>query len=92
MKKLPKNTPETIFLDLGFESDNTDKEDFNECDEVTWSETNATGDGIEFVRKDVYEKKVSQKLEYEKRYWEAMELLYDSHIIDRPITHDFRHC
>lgn len=48
-----KNVPEIIYLDLGFGP--SDIVDFNECSDVTWSKDNATGNGVEFIRKDVAE-------------------------------------
>jgi len=48
-----KNIPERIYLDLGFEPSEDD--DFNVCDDVTWSKDNATGNGVEYVRKDIAE-------------------------------------
>lgn len=42
--------PERIFLDIGF--DPTDEISFKELSDVTWSEDNASGHGVEYVRKD----------------------------------------
>jgi len=44
-----KNLPEKIYLDLGFTPDMVT--DFNDLKQVTWSKDNATGEGIEYVRK-----------------------------------------
>jgi len=52
---LPKNTPETIYLDLG-----TECNDFNDLTDVTWSKDNATGKGVEYIRKDIAEQKAKE--------------------------------
>jgi len=53
-----KNIPKEIYLDLGFKADEND--DFENCDQVTWSKDNATGNGIRYVHesqlKEMYEK------------------------------------
>ena len=44
--------PERIFLDLGFDLSDENDLSFKELSDVTWSEDNATGYGIEYVRVD----------------------------------------
>lgn len=44
-----KNLPSKIYLDLG----TPDADDFSDLKQVTWSKDNASGEGIEYVRKDL---------------------------------------
>lgn len=53
MNNLPKNTPKSIYLDLGYKP--APGEDFNDLTDVTWSESNATGNGVKYIRGDVVE-------------------------------------
>lgn len=46
-----KNIPNRIFLDVGYQHSDLD-EDFNDLNEVTWSEDNDSGYGIEYVLKE----------------------------------------
>jgi transglutaminase-like putative cysteine protease len=49
--KVVSTAPKRIWLDLGFDP-HEDEISFHELHEVTWSENNATGYGIEYVRVD----------------------------------------
>lgn len=57
-----KNLPEKIYLDLGESIENI--EDFDSRNKVTWSVDNATGVGIEYVRKDVAEEMAKDFVKY----------------------------
>ena len=43
------NEPKSIFLDVNAQ------EDFNEQREATWSSDNATGKGVQYIRRDLTE-------------------------------------
>lgn len=49
-----KTAPERIWLDIGFDPSDEDEISFNELVDATWSQDNATGYGIEYVRADIY--------------------------------------
>jgi radical SAM superfamily enzyme len=57
-----ENVPEKIYLDLGRNCPNDC--DFNELSQVTWSQDNATGNGIEFTRSDIAEQMAKEFAEY----------------------------
>ena len=46
------SAPERIWLDLGFNPYEDDVH-FSRLHDLTWSQNNATGDGIEYVRADL---------------------------------------
>lgn len=57
-----ENVPEKIYLDLGRNCPNDC--DFNELSQVTWSQDNATENGIKFTRSDIAEKMAKEFAEY----------------------------
>jgi radical SAM superfamily enzyme len=61
-----ENVPEKIYLDLGFDCPNDC--DFNELSQVTWSQDNATGNGIEFTRSDIAEQMAKEFAEFVRNY------------------------
>lgn len=50
--KVVSTAPERIWLDLGFDPTDEDDISFHDFVDTTWSEDNATGYGIEYVRAD----------------------------------------
>ena len=62
MNNLPKNTPKSIYLDLGYKP--APAEDFNDLTDVTWSESNATGNGVKYIRGDVADKLAKDATEF----------------------------
>lgn len=50
------SAPERIWLDLGF-NPHEDDVHFSRLHDLTWSQNNATGDGIEYVRADLAARK-----------------------------------
>jgi hypothetical protein len=50
--KIVSTAPERIWLDLGFDPTDEDDISFHDLVDTTWSEDNATGYGIEYVRAD----------------------------------------
>ena len=50
--KVVSTAPDRIWLDLGFDPQDEAEISFRELHDVTWSEDNASGNGIEYVRAD----------------------------------------
>ena len=50
--KVVRTAPERIWLDLGFDPSDEDEISFGDLVDATWSNDNATGYGIEYVRAD----------------------------------------
>lgn len=69
MSKYPKHTPTRIFLVMGDE-DVTNKDDFLELEEITWSFEKVFKTDIEYVRKDLYDalKRKLEKVESDSSY------------------------
>ena len=51
--KVVSTAPAKIWLDLGFDPQDEDEVSFDDLIDVTWSEDNATGYGIQYVRVDI---------------------------------------
>ena len=52
MAKVVSTAPDRIWLDLGFDPQDEYEVIFHELHDVTWSQDNASGNGIEYVRAD----------------------------------------
>jgi len=53
LRLVQSTAPDHIWLDLGEDFEMSEPTRFRECDDVTWSEDNATGNGIRYVREDL---------------------------------------
>ncbi|MCZ2496395.1 hypothetical protein GN316_06465 [Xylophilus sp. Kf1] len=57
------SAPGRIWLDIGFDPGEQGNVHFSNLNELTWSENNATGDGIEYVRADLAPSTVSESIQ-----------------------------